>query len=425
MKVTTEDLGNREILIKVEFDEAERAEALKEAARLISQEITIPGFRKGKAPYDVVRRVVGERLIYETALEEMARKIYPKLLSDLNLDPVAPARLQEISTEPFSITLKVPLKPIVDLGDYRSLRVEKKKAEVSEEEIQKVLKELLEERATWITVDRSASRGDLIVADVTIKSSTHESRRENVVLPLDARVEPISGLTENLEGLAPGQEKTFTLQGEGEEITFRVKVHEVKEKQLPALDDEFARSFGDFNSLEELKEHIRKELLAQKESIKRDEALAEALNTLVKNARVEVPPLLIEREVEELLQEEDKALRKRGLSLESYLKIQGKTLEEHRQEILPEATERLKMRLVLRKFTEEENLDVSEEEINEILKNFEAKASTRKEKGTIRSPDMRESIANALWRAKLENRLLEIMLREGKDEDASGNPDGD
>ncbi len=425
MKVTTEELGSREVLIKVEFDESEKAEALKEAARIISSEINIPGFRRGKAPYDVVRRMVGERLIYEVAFEETARKIYPKLISDLNLDPIAPAQIQEAVTEPFSITLKVPLKPIVDLGDYRSLRVKKGKAEVSEEEVQKALNELLEERATWITVERSASEGDLIVADLTIKTPTQESHRENVVLFLNSEKEPISGLTRNLEGLSSGQEKTFTLQGEEGEITFQVKVHEVKEKQLPPLDDEFARSFGDFSSLEELKEHVRKEILAQKEVIKTDEALTEALDTLVKNARVEVPSLLIEREAEEWLKEEDINLRKRGLSLENYLKIQGKTLEEHRQEILPKAMERLKRRLVLQKFVEEENLSVSEEEINKVVREFEANVTSKREKRSVRSPELRESIANMLWRAKLEKRLIEVMVKEEADESGSDNPNGD
>ncbi len=429
MKVATEDLGNREVLIRVEFDEGEKAEALKEAARIISQEINIPGFRKGKAPYDVVRRVVGEELIYKIAFEEMAKKIYPRLISDLNLDPLGPASLEETSPEPFSIALKVSLKPIVDLGDYRSLRIKKGKTEVSDEELQEALRRLQEERATWVTVERSASQGDLIVADLDIKTSKQEARRENVVLLLDPEEDPVEGFSRNLEGLSPGQEKTFTLEREGEgeerEITFHVKVHEVKEKQLPPLDDEFARSW-DFNSLDELKESLRRELLSQKEKAEREKALAEAISTLVENARVEVPPVLIMAEVEDILDEEDRALRQQGLSLELYLKTQGKTLEDYTKELIPIAVERVKMRLVLSKFIEEEKLDVSEEEIDEVLKRFEERVDSRKGKKAVRSsPRFRALVSESLLRGKVESRLMEIMLEEGRDEGESGDPDGD
>lgn len=425
MKVTTEELGNREILIRVEFDKEEKTEALKEAVQIISNEISIPGFRKGKAPYDVVRRAVGERLIYEVAFEELSRKIYPKLITDLNLEPIAPGQVHEVSVEPFSITFKVPLKPIVDLGDYRSLKVKRKKVKVSEEKIQEKLQKLREEKATWITVERGASEGDLIIADLTYKSGHKENRMENVVLYLDPETEPIKGLSQNLKDLTPGQEKTFTLQKEDEELTFHVKVHEVKEKQLPPLDDEFARSVGDFNSLSELKEQIQRELLDLEKLINEEEALAEALDILVKNARVEMPPLLVELEVENFLQEEEKALRKRGLSLENYLKMQGRTLEEHRQEILPEATERLKRRLVLRKFIEEEGLKISEEEVNKVLEEFESALTDKKAKRDIRSPDFKQGFTMALFRAKVERRLLEIMVEEEMDEGESHNPDGD
>jgi len=425
MKVTTEDLGNREVLIKVEFDEAEKAEALKEAAQIISQEITIPGFRKGKAPYDVVRRMVGERLIYNIAFENLSGKIYPKLISDLNLEPIAPGQVQEVSVEPFSITFKVPLKPVVDLGDYHSLRVKPKETDVSEEEIEQVLRDLQEEKATWISVERSATLGDLIIADLAFKSGDQEDQRENVPLYLDPRTEPIKGLSQNLEGLAPGDEKTFALEGDKGEITFRVKVHEVKEKILPPLDDEFARSLGDFNSLSELKEQIRADLMARRARLNREEAFVEALETLVNNAKVEMPSLLVEEKIEEIIQEEDKAWRKRGLSLENYLKMQGKTLEDYRRELYPKATERLKRALVLRKFIEAENIKVSEEEMEKVIKNFEAGITSRRGKRAVRSPEFRDNIASALLQAKVEDRLLEIMLKEESDEGKSNNPDGD
>lgn len=423
MKVTTENLGNCEVLIKVEFDEAEKAEALKEAAQIISQEINIPGFRKGKAPYDVVRRMVGDRMIYNVAFENLSGKIYPKLISDLNLEPVAPGQVQEFSVEPFSITFKVPLKPVVDLGDYRSLRIKRKETGVSEEEIERVLRDLQEEKATWISVERSAAQGDLIVADVTFKSGDREDRRENVALYLDPETEPIKGLSQNLEGLAPGEEKTFALEGNEGEIFFQVKVHEVKEKLLPPLDDEFARSLGDFNSLSELREQIRADLMARRARLDREEAFAEALETLVNNAKVEIPSLLVEEKVEEILQEEDKAWRKRGLSLESYLKMQGKTLEEYRRELFPRATERLKRALVLRKFIEAEDIKVSEKEMEAVIKDLETAITDRKVKRLTHSPKFKDNIALNLLRAKVEDRLLEIMLREEADE--SHNPDGD
>jgi len=426
MKVTTEELGSREILIKVEFDEDEKAQALKEAAQTISKEMTIPGFRKGKAPYDVVRRLVGEKLIYDVALENLSYKIYPQLISDLNLDPIGPGQVQETSIEPLSITFKVPLKPVVELGDYRSLKVKKKKVEVSDEEVNEVLKKLQEERATWVTVERSASVGDIIVADMTIQYGSQKNRNENAVLFLDPEQELIPGLVQNLEGLEAGQEKTFSLTGKnGEEITFYLKVHEVKGKQLPPLDDEFARSWGDFNSLGELKEQIKRDLKEQKERAAKDEAFYEAMDTLLSNARVEFPPLLVEQELENTLREQDKALRKRGLSLEQYLRLEGKTLEQYRQEIRPEVEERLKNRFALVKFIQEEKIEVSESEVEEFVKAYDSWLAERKIKRRVPTSEFKEEVTTALLRAKVRDRILEIMVEEAQDEGEGNNPDGD
>jgi len=424
MKVTTEELGSREILIKVEFDEDEKAQALKEAAQAISEEITIPGFRRGKAPYDVVRRLVGERTIYNVALENLSYKIYPKLISDLNLDPVGPGQIQEISAEPFSITFKVPLKPIVELGDYRSLKVKKKKVEVSEEEINEVLKNLQEERATWVTVERGASMGDLVVADLTIQQGSQTNRNENFVFRLGPELKP--EFVQNVEGLGAGQEKSFSLLGEeGEETLCHLKVHEVKEKQLPPIDDEFARSWGNFNSLDELKEQIRKDLKEQKERLAEDEAFYDALDALFSNAKVEFPPLLLEQEVESIIREQDKALRRTGLSLEQYLKAEGKTFEQYREEIKQTAEKRLKSRLALIKFIQEEKLEVPESEVEEFIKAYDSWLTERKIKRRIPTPELKEEMALALLKAKVRERILQIMVEEAQDDGESNNSDGD
>ncbi len=424
MKVTTEELGSREVLIKVEFDEDEKAQALKEAAQAISEEITIPGFRRGKAPYDVVRRLVGERTIYNVALENLSYKIYPKLISDLNLDPVGPGQIQEISAEPFSITFKVPLKPIVELGDYRSLKVKKKKVEVSEEEINEVLKNLQEERATWVTVERGASMGDLVVADLTIQQGSQTNRNENFVFRLGPELKP--EFVQNVEGLGAGQEKSFSLLGEeGEETLCHLKVHEVKEKQLPPIDDEFARSWGNFNSLDELKEQIRKDLKEQKERLAEDEAFYDALDALFSNAKVEFPPLLLEQEVESIIREQDKALRRTGLSLEQYLKAEGKTFEQYREEIKQTAEKRLKSRLALIKFIQEEKLEVPESEVEEFIKAYDSWLTERKIKRRIPTPELKEEMALALLKAKVRERILQIMVEEAQDDGESNNSDGD
>jgi len=424
MKVTTEELGSREILIKVEFDEDEKAQAIKEAAQAISEEITIPGFRRGKAPYDVVRRLVGERTIYNVALENLSYKIYPKLISDLNLDPVGPGQIQEISAEPFSITFKVPLKPIVELGDYRSLKVKKKKVEVSEEEINEVLKNLQEERATWVTVERGASMGDLVVADLTIQQGSQTNRNENFVFRLGPELKP--EFVQNVEGLGAGQEKSFSLLGEeGEETLCHLKVHEVKEKQLPPIDDEFARSWGNFNSLDELKEQIRKDLKEQKERLAEDEAFYDALDALFSNAKVEFPPLLLEQEVESIIREQDKALRRTGLSLEQYLKAEGKTFEQYREEIKQTAEKRLKSRLALIKFIQEEKLEVPESEVEEFIKAYDSWLTERKIKRRIPTPELKEEMALALLKAKVRERILQIMVEEAQDDGESNNSDGD
>jgi trigger factor len=273
VKVTTEVLERCETLLTVEVEPKQEQKMLQQAAKRIAREVNIPGFRPGKAPYNVIVRRFGLDVVQQEAIEKSADKLIQEALAEVEITPYAQIGLDNIDWEPLTIKLKVPTEPKVEIGDYRETRLEFEPVTVTDEDIEKELKDIQEQNASWAPVERGAEIGDMIDISVVEKDGDEvleERESEEFVLedPEEHEGHDHPDMTTPLLGLSADEEKTFTLTYSddydndtyaGKEITFEVKVNAVKQKEVDPIDDEFAQSFSDFDTLEELKADIHRQ----------------------------------------------------------------------------------------------------------------------------------------------------------------------
>ncbi len=432
MKVETQDLEDRQVQLTVEVPEDRVQAAMRKAARRLSKNTRIPGFRPGKAPYEVVVRVLGQETVFEEALDDLGPEVYWNALEQTQLEPYAPGTLDEvISEKPLVLRYIVPLAPEVDLGDYRSLRVPWEEPEVSDEALEEVLENLRQGQALIEPADRPAQRSDVVVVDVEgelLEPEEDENpllvRQEGIPLLLEEDTDwPVPGITDRLKGIAVGEERTFEYTFpedypsedlRGRRARFKVVCHEIKSRLVPEWSDDLARAIGDYEDLLDLRLKVRQEL---QETARRqaEEAYAEkVLEALVDQAAVRYPPVLLEEEIHELLHDLDQHLRARNLTLEDYLRIEGKTASELREELRPQAERRLARALVLGRLVEVEDLEVSDEEVEAEIERMVGPLGPQGEelRRFFQQPTARKRIALDLLTKKAVDRLVAIARGE-------------
>lgn len=390
MKVETERLENCQMALTIEVDEARAKRALRNVARRISRRAKIPGFRPGKAPYNVVARYFGKEVLSKEVLDELGEATYKEALDQAGLEPFGQAQLTDYETNPLVLKMVVPLAPVVELGDYRQLRLEANEETIREEEVNKALMRIQEQNAFWEPVKRPAQWGDLAIVDIegTVKGETViENKERELILEADSSY-PLPGFSDQLLGLTVNEQREFILtypedfeDGDlaGQQAHFKIYLQDLKQEVVPDIDDDLARAVGNYETLEDLKAELRRELQAKAEQ----EFAHRALTALVERAQIEFPPMMLEREIDNWLKEFDQNLRRLNLNLENYLKMEKKTEEEFRQEVSPQVEERLKRSLALGKFIELEGLETGfKEAVDEALKRLAAIARGELEEET-------------------------------------------
>jgi len=425
MKVHTEDLGNCQIALSIEAEASELDKSLDEAYRHLVNEVSVPGFRKGKAPRAVLVQHIGKRSLLEEALEHLVPQLYKQAIESQKLEPLGGPEIEIIQTEPLVFKATVPLKPEVTLGDYHSLKLEPvQEVKISEKDVDAALEEFRQRQGAWVPVDRSVDLGDLVTMDIQADVEGRPWLNHKGILyevDKDSR-SPVPGFASRLVGAKKNEEKTFSLtipddypiEGmRGKEGTFKLTVTEIKEKQLPELDDKLAQSAG-YDNLEDMRKKVAADLRAQAEARKRLESKQKALDALVEISKVNYPPVLENEEITELLKDEARRLGFREIA--DYLKRTGKTEEEVRQELRPIATRRLVQRLVLEKLAEEEKIEISSLEVdnkaNEIINNAEDKENAKR---FLSLPQVKQSIEQSLRTQKTLDRLLKIAIPVHRD----------
>lgn len=412
---------------------------MRKAARRLSKNTRIPGFRPGKAPYEVVVRVLGRETVFEEALDDLGPEVYRSALEQAQLEPYAPGTLDEVLSEkPLVLRYTVPLAPEVDLGDYRSLRVPWEEPEVSDEALEEVLENLRQGQALIEPADRPARLSDVVVVDVEgelLEPEEDENpllvRQEGISLLLEEDTDwPVPGIAERLEGIAAGEERTFEYTFpedypsedlRGRRARFKVVCHEVKSRLVPEWSDDLARAIGDYEDLLDLRLKVRQELQEAARQQAEEEYAEKVVEALVDQATVRYPPVLLEEEIHELLHDLDQHLRARNLTLEDYLRIEGKTASELREELRPQAERRLARALVLGRLVEVEDLEVSDEEVEAEIERMVGPLGPQGEelRRFFQQPTARKRIALDLLTKKALARLTAIARGEVEEAPAS------
>ncbi|AIQ25731.1 trigger factor [Paenibacillus sp. FSL F4-0236] len=382
MKATWEKIEKNLGVLEVEVDAERVAAALDKAFNKVVKKANVPGFRKGKVPRPIFESRFGVESLYQDAIDILLPEAYGEAVEQTDIFPVDRPEVdieQFAKGQSFIFKAKITVKPEVKLGDYKGLEVPVQKAEVTEEELSAELARLQERHAELVVVEEeAAANGDIAVIDFDgyvddVPFEGGKAERHSLELGSNSF---IPGFEEQVVGMSTGDfkdvEVTFPEEYHAENLAgkkavFKVKLHEIKRKQLPALDDEFAKDVSEFETLEEYKADLK----AQLESRKQDELKGLRENAVVDkaaaNAEVEIPEAMINSEVENMVRDFDTRLRQQGMNMDMFLSFSGQTREDLQNQMKGDAEKRVRNNLVLEVIAKQENIEVSEEEVNEEL----------------------------------------------------------
>ena len=428
MKVTSEKIENSQIELNIEMDAEEQSKYEQKAYNHLVGKVKVPGFRKGKTPKDILERHIGKDAFLEETLELLIPEVYEKALEEQNIDPVGRPDIQLVQREPIILKAIVPVKPEVKLGDYKSIRLEKKQTEIKEEDVTNTLESLRNQQATLLPVDHPAEMGDVITIDVEGESDGQAfPPAQDYVYELSSESQIMfPGFTEKLVGMKKGDHSEFTLSYPedhenaniaGKTFSFSVTAKEIKEKQLPELDDEFAKASGS-DDFESLKNKISENLTTRSEEMNRMEFEQNVVDTVVEQSEVIYPPVLVENEINHMLEEEARRFKDGVKGMEEYLATLNKTMEEHRDELKPTAEIRVIRSLVLTEIAEKEEIKVEDGEIDEEIENMvkDAGEQTEDMRTFFNYPQTRRSIEQYLIGRKTIDRLVQIAGGQSESE---------
>jgi trigger factor len=420
MKVSTEDVGNRQTALTIEAEDAELDKSLDEAYHHLVKEVSVPGFRKGKAPRAILVQHVGKQSLLDEALEHLIPQLYKQAIESQEIEPIARPEVEIIQTEPVVFKATVSLKPEVKLGDYHGIKLELGPAiKIAKKEVTAAMEEIRERQGAWVPVDRPVELGDLVTMDIEANVDGNPwLNHKGVLYEVDKdSSSPVPGFASHLQGAEKNKEMNFSLtipddypikEMCGKEGTFKATVTEIKEKQLPELNDELARNAG-YDNLADMRKKVAADLKVKAEARNRSESRQKALDAFVEISEVNYPPILEDEEITGLLRDEAQRLGFRELA--DYLKKTSKTEEELKQELRPIARKRLIQGLVLGKLAEEEKIEISSSEVDnkvdEITNDAEDKENARQ---FLSLPQVRQSIEQSLLTQKTLDRLLQIAI---------------
>ena len=407
MSVQVEKLEKNMAKLTVEVSAEDFKAAIKKAFNTNKNRFAIPGFRKGKAPQAMIEKMYGEGVFYEDAADEAINASYAEAMKESGLDIVSrpEVTIEKIGKdEPFVYSALVAVKPEVTLGQYKGVEVEKADASVSAEDVEAELKKVQEQNARLLTVeDRGVEDGDQTVIDFEgfVDGKGFEGgKAEDYPLTIGSH-SFIDTFEEQLIGKKIGEEcevnVTFPTEYHaadlaGKPATFKVTVKEIKVKELPELNDEFASEVSEFDTLDEYKKDVEKKLAEKKEIEANSKNEDAVVAKVVENATMEIPDKMIDAQAENMVQDMARRMQSQGLSLDMYLKYTGMTVEQMKEQARPDAEKRIRTRLVLEAVAKAENIQISDEKVDEeVAKMAEAyKMEVEKLKSYMSESDVKQ-----------------------------------
>ena len=485
MKITTEDMPDRQVGLLIELEEAEIEDHKQRAYRRLVQRYVIPGFRRGKAPRMILERHIGAETLLQDDIEGLLERSVADAVQQQELEPIAQPQVTDLeSLDPVTFRATISLRPEVELGDYESIRVDWEEPEVTEEQVEEVLNNLRRQGSPWEPVERAVQLGDLLTVDMhgyvdealeeeaesgddaeaesdeqpeptdeadsdSESSDGDESESEPEVPGRRTFVEetgisymvqegvtyPAPGVPEQLVGMNAEETKEFTISVpddftvrnlNGKDAHFTVTVREVKEQNLPDLDDEWAQGvegFGDdeFETVEALRERIRSDLTERTNAQTRADYEENVLEQFAEVATVTYPPIVVDLEIDRILQDQDEQMRGMGMSLAAYAQTTGQGVEQLRDSVRPQAEQRVLRGLLITNLAESKDIEASDEEIDgdiaEVVGAQQDEATQEQARQVFESEAARESVQRRIVARKTMDMLVEIARgeRDGSD----------
>ena len=382
MSAKWEKLENNQGVLTIEVDAEEVSAALDSAFKKVVKKVSVPGFRKGRVPRQIFEARFGVEALYEDALDILLPKAYQEAIEETKIEPVDRPEVDVEQIEKgknLIFTAKVTVKPEVELGEYKGLEIPEQDFTVTDEQVEEELETVRKRQAELIVVEEgTVESGDTAVIDFEGflgEEAFEGGKGENYSLEIGSN-SFIPGFEDQLIGMKPGEEKTITVTFpedyhaenlKGQEATFKVKVNELKRKELPELDDEFAKDVSEFDTLEEYKADLRKKLeekaAENEEAYKKDTVIEKA----TANAKMDIPEVMIEHEVDHMLQDLEQRLQMQGMNLDLYYQFAGTDEAGMRTQFREDAEQRVRVNLTLEAIAQKENIEVTDEEVDQEL----------------------------------------------------------
>lgn len=396
---------NSVVTLKLTIDAQSFDKACKDAYNKNKTKFNVQGFRKGKAPMSIVEKFYGEGVFFEDAVNTLFPDAFEVAVKEHDLDTVARPEIdvEEIGKgKNLVIIADVAVKPEITLGEYKNLTVEKPDSEVSDEEVEKEIEAMREQNARFVTVeDREVKEKDMLLIDFNgkvdgVEFEGGQAENYSIIVGSDTF---IPGFEEQLVGMKLNEEKDLSVKFPeeyhaenlaGKDAVFTVKVNEIKEKELPELDDEFAKDVSEFDTLEDLKADAKAKLQKTKDEYADREIENKLVKMAAENATVEIPEAMIDSQVENMVYDFEYQLKYQGLDLENYLKFTNMSIEGLKEQMRPDAKSRVLNSLVIEAISKSENIESTEEDLEqELAKMAESyKMEVDKLKSTLRPSDM-------------------------------------
>ena len=381
MKVNSVEKNGNQATVVVEIDKELMETGVNKAYMKARKDIMVPGFRKGKAPRKMVEAMYGATVFYEDAVNEIFPEIYVKAVVEQKLKAVGTPSVADMDTDENGnvvLTVVTELYPEVTLGEYKGIEVPKEAVSVSKAEVDAEIDRMAERNARIETVERAAQEGDSVVLDFEgfVDGKAFEGgKAEGYTLKLGSK-SFIPGFEEALVGAAAGEERdvnvtfpeNYAPELAGKDATFKCKIHEVKETIKPELDDEFAKDVSEFDTLAALKKSIKADLAAKRQESVDREFENEAVVLAGKNMTCNIPACMIDEQVDKHLEQFSYQLQSQGMKMDDYLKMIGGDVKGMRDSMRPMAEQTVRSNILLSEIVHQENLDVTEEEVEEELK---------------------------------------------------------
>jgi len=425
MSIKVEKTDNKNEL-KLEFTvEAQKFdETMKKVYFKTVKYFNIPGFRKGKAPMNIIERYYGKEIFYEDTFNEILQEVYDKELRESNITAVSYPDLdvkQIGKGQDLIFTAVVQTKPEVKPGKYKGIEIKKVEYNVSDEDINHELGHMQERNSRMVTVDdRAVENGDITVIDFEgfVDGKAFEGgKAEGHELTIGSNTF-IPGFEDQIIGMKIDEEKDinvkfpeeyFSKELAGKDATFKVKLHEIKKKELPELDDEFAKDVSEYDTLKELKESIKEKLEKENEQKAKYATEEAAIKAVCDNTEIDIPSGMIETEIDHMEKDMEQRMQYQGLTLDMYLQMIGKTKEEFRKEYKDQAKDAVKSRLVIEAVANEEKIEADDKEVDEKIKEMaENYGKTEDELKT------NESLRNYLKENIKTEKTIEFIVKNAK-----------